>query len=131
MLFMKRKDHREQSEARNHVLVERIERLMKKMPERDDDEHDPQRQERLSGSPTNQQKAAGDQLHERDEGSHEPERPDWKEGVGIWEKPAPRVFERALLKNLEYARHEEDQRQDQARKESHPRQAGDWTGNPH
>src|SRR5213593_3981543 len=76
-VFLARHDQEEQkkSQAGDDVLVERVQRLLQEVAERDDDEHDSQGQQRLANAPTNQKEGAREELDERYGETDSPERP--------------------------------------------------------
>src|SRR5450756_71207 len=78
-----------QSQTRNDVLVERIQRLLDEMSERHDDEHSSEGQQRLANSPAHEKSRAGEQLHEGNRETGGPERPDGQERVLVRQKPPP------------------------------------------
>jgi len=55
MLLMKREHDGEEKETRDHMLVERIQRLVKEMSEGHDHEHGSQCEECFSSAPSNEQ----------------------------------------------------------------------------
>ncbi len=102
--------------------VELVERLEEQVPERHEDQHRPERQERIADPQAEEQQAAGDQLHHRDHGSRRPEGPARKEGVNVGlDEETPRVLQGAQAEHLPDACHEEDEAEDQACDEQGPR----------
>lgn len=82
------------------------------MPERHDEQHEPERDQRGAHPQNEDQESARDELHDRHGDARRPELPGGQEGVGVRVDEVPvRVADWGQLEDLPDAGHEEDQPQ--------------------
>jgi hypothetical protein len=109
-----------EGEAWNHVFVKRVQRLLEKVAEGDDNKHNAESQEGVIHAPAGEKEGSSDELDKRNGKTDSPEGPGRQECVLIREEPLAHVSNRSQGEDLEYSGHEEDESQDESREENCP-----------
>ena len=73
----------QQSETRDDVTDEAVERIVQQMAEGDDDQDEAERDESVAGTQAEDNERAGDEFDERNGDADRPQRPDRQESVGV------------------------------------------------
>ena len=102
------------------MAAEAEERIVQEMAKGDDDQDATERDERVARAQAKDDKRAGDEFDERNDDADSPERPSRQECVGKWEKIFSRVLERAELKDLHHAGHEENEAENKTGEKQRP-----------
>jgi hypothetical protein len=74
---------KQQSETRDDVTAEAVERIVQQMADGDDDQDEAKRDESVAGTQAQDNERAGDEFDERNGDADRPQRSDRQESVGV------------------------------------------------
>src|SRR4051794_32636763 len=113
-------NEQDEREPWDDVLVERVERMFEKMSERDDGQHDAERDQRVARFQSEDDESARDQFDEGNRETDRPQRPHRQKRVREGQKEFADVTSRPEVENLPDAGHEEDQSEHEPREQNGP-----------
>src|SRR5258707_535695 len=117
-------EEQHEGEPRNDMLVQRVERLIEKMSERDDGQYESERDQRVACFQSEDDQSAGDELDERNGEADRPQRPRRQKRVLKRQKESLHVTGRPEAEHFPDAGHEEDEAKDEPREKNGPTLCG-------